>query len=174
MSRSSETKSAIAQAGRQLLAQGGLSALNMSAVSSESGLARATIYNHLRDRSELLDLVVSELVLELLAVAQKQQESGQMLCDCANWLATDAALTGLRTHSPAELLKAMQVAVSPSEETLAQIAEILSIRGLSAELTSVQSVLRWLVSFAIAPGKAEDRRAGAELLAASLKLESRI
>jgi len=56
--RSGETETAILEAARDLLAQGGLDALSMRAVASKVGLSATAIYHWFQNKEDLVDRVV--------------------------------------------------------------------------------------------------------------------
>lgn len=174
MSRAATTRAAIAQAARQSLAAGGLSALTMSGVAERSGLARATVYNHVRDRSELLGLVVESLLQQAQSLAQEPQDPARLLQVWADWVATDPCVAGLREHDPATLVSAVG-GVLQLDDAVADVGvSALARVGAHADLSAVETVVRWLTGFALHPGEPAAREVSAQILGNALTLDARL
>lgn len=172
MSRSS-TKNAIASAAGRLVAQGGVDALTMTAVAAEAGVARATIHNHLNDRSELLGLAAQQVLADGLQVASRADRgAGSWLAGLADWVATQPVIMGLRTHDPDVLLAAVEWVLGQPDPIASSAVAGLTAVGGHADLNAVDAVLRWLASYALVPGTAADRAAAADILAAALRLDA--
>lgn len=146
----------------------------MSGVADRSGLARATVYNHVRDRSELQALVVSSLVAEAEAVAANSQAPSELLQAWADWLANEPAVAGLRKHDPAVLVAAIEAALALEEEVARVGANALARVGAHADLSAVETVARWLSGFALAPGEPAAREVSAQILGTALALDARL
>lgn len=174
MSRAATTRAAIARAAREAMAAGGLSSLTMSGVADRSGLARATVYNHVRDRSELQALVASSLLAEAEAIAAKPEAPSELLQAWADWLANEPAVAGLRQHDPAVLLSAIEAALALGDDVARVGVSALARVGAHADLSAVDTVARWLSGFALAPGEPAAREVSAQILGTALTLDARL
>lgn len=173
MSRSADTRTAIAEAAGRVLAQGGVAALSMTAVAAEAGVARATIHNHVRDRAELLDFAGQHVLSELKAQAsQAAGSSTGWLLGLADWVADHPVAAGLRTHSPDRLVAVVGWALRLPDEIASPAVAGLTAVGAHADLNAVDAVVRWLASYALAPGSRAEREAAADILAAALRLDA--
>lgn len=172
MSRTDRTRAAIAEAARSTIAAGGISALTMTAVADASGLARATVYNHVRDRSELLALVGQSLHLEARELAAGATALNGLLAAFAHWVADDPAIAGLRAHDPSVLVSAAAEVLALGDDWAGFAIDALGRLGAHADLTAVESVTRWVASYALAPGDFATRVASAEILAQALTLDA--
>lgn len=172
MSRQEKTRTAISEAALAVWAESGYSALTMSAVADRSGLARATLYNHVRDRSELTALAVTALWQQVREVATKSPDSYTLLVDLSDWIANSPTVAGLRQESPEVLVTALNQVLQLDDETSAFAIETLGRLGAHADLSAVEAVVRWLTSYALAPGERASRLAAAEILANALALDA--
>lgn len=143
----------------------------MSRVADNSGLARATVYNHVRDRDELLQLLVDSLRAEFLSTALSATDSATGLKLLAHWIATDEAINGLRTLNPAALVSLTDHVLSLPEDVALEAINVLGAWGAHSDLVAAEAALRWLSSFLLAPGAAADRESGAELLSTILRVD---
>ena len=174
MNRAATTRAAIARAAREALASGGVSALTMSGVAERSGLARATVYNHVRDRSELQSLVVNSLLAEAETVAEAQDTPSGLLCAWADWLAAEPAVAGLRLHDPAVLVAAIEAGLALGDDVARVGVSALSRVGAHADLSAVDTVARWLSGFALHPSEPAAREVSAQILGTALNLDARL
>ena len=169
--RLASTRSALVGACRTVVALKGLRGLTMSGVADASGLARATVYNHVRDRDELLAVLTSALRAEMISVARSHSSAREGLLAAANWLATDPALSGVRQFNADTLVSLATNVMEFPEDIALDAMTVLSQWGVHADLSAAEAALRWLSSYLLAPGSATDRETGADLIAASLSLD---
>ena len=149
----------------ETLARRGLRRLTMAETADRGGLARATLYNHVRDKEQLLALLLDHESQNIAQAFTGGATLEEGLCAAATLIAEHRALTGLREHDPAALLRLSVPEGGPIRELAAQS---LSARGLVADVARVDLLLRWLVSFAASPSDAEGRMAQAKTLARTL------
>lgn len=149
----------------ETLARRGLKRLTMAEAADRGGLARATLYNHVRDKEALVALLLEH---ESQAVADAFIAAGsleQALIDAATMVAEHPALVGLREHDPAALLRL----TAPETGAVRELAaHSLAARGSAATDANVDLVLRWLASFVASPSDAQARTAQAAALARTL------
>ncbi|WP_169810963.1 TetR/AcrR family transcriptional regulator [Nocardia amamiensis] len=62
------TRAALIQAGRQALGSGRAARLGIADLARHAGVATGSFYNHFRDKDELLDLVIAEVVEDLARI----------------------------------------------------------------------------------------------------------
>jgi len=149
----------------ETLARRGLKRLTMAEAADRGGLARATLYNHVRDKDQLLALLLeheSQAVADAFVAAPDLEAA---LTAAASMVAEHPALVGLREHEPTALVR-LAVPETGAVRTLAALA--LEQRGCSATEANVELLLRWLGSFVASPSDAEVRSAQAAALARTL------
>lgn len=143
----------------------GLRGLTMVEAADRGGLARATLYNHVRDKQALLELVLDH---ETRRIARDFVEASTLevaLAGAADAVAEHPAVAGIRVHDPAAI--ASLVAVTDAHvRRLA--ADALAAHGCSAVDAAVDLVLRWLASFIAQPADAATRAAQAAGLVRAL------
>jgi AcrR family transcriptional regulator len=133
----------ILTAAAELIAAGGPSAVTMAGVARTAGVAKATVYNHSRDRDELLAAVLAD---QWSALQQRcaEQPRESRLGVAASWLSQSPVLHGLRRHDPDTI-----VAVSSHALTDDTVLEV--VRTWIPEGRDPEAALRWLVSFGFCP-----------------------
>ena len=169
--RIATTRAALVNACRAVLAEKGLRGLTMSGVADASGLARATVYNHVRDREELLLLVTQTMRAELLAQALSGSSARNGLADIAEWIAQDPAISGLRRFNPGQLVQIAEHIVAFPDDIAVEVMNVLGAWGVHSDLSAAEAAIRWLCSYLLTPGSAAEREVGAELLAATLSMD---
>ena len=149
----------------ETLARRGLKRLTMAEAADRGGLARATLYNHVRDKDQLLALLLeheSQAVADAFVAAPDLEAA---LIAAATLVAEHPALIGLREHEPTALVQ-LSVPGAGAVRTLA--GEALQRRGCSASEANVDLLLRWLGSFVASPSEPAVRAAQAAALARTL------
>ena len=119
------TRDGIVAAGLELLDEGGLEGLTLRRLAERLGIRAPTLYWHVRDKRELLDLMVSVIMDETLA-DWREPHPGQPWWD---WLAgrARALRAGLLAHRDGALMLAGNRPVQPAlpgiERQLAALSE---------------------------------------------------
>mgnify|MGYP003345674204 CR=1 FL=1 len=156
---------------RRVFAEYGVRKATMADVATRGGLAKATLYNHVRNKDELVVALVLEDVSSLAEDCADLAGSdlAVALTRAADGVASHPVLVGLRQIEPAVLA----AAASPTESTTWQqvrghVSQVLAAAGRASEAEHVDLVLRWLSTFAVQPGHADARQAQARLVAAGL------
>ena len=149
----------------ETLARRGLKRLTMAEAADRGGLARATLYNHVRDKDALIAMLLeheSQAVADAFVAAPSLE---QALIDASTMIAEHPALVGLREHDPAALIKLS----APEDGAVRQLAGAsLAARGTAATDANVDLVLRWLASFVASPSDPAARAAQAASLVRTL------
>ena len=149
----------------ETLTRRGLKRLTMAETADRGGLARATLYNHVRDKDALLVLLLeheSQTVADVFIAAPTMH---QALADAAELIAEHAVLVGLREREPEALVR-LTAPESGAVRLLAATA--LKQRGSTPSDANVDLLLRWLASFVASPSDPEARAAQAASLAKTL------
>ncbi|MEY2635102.1 MAG: hypothetical protein RIS75_1042 [Actinomycetota bacterium] len=170
LNRTSATRQAIVNASRQVIADGGIKNLSMASVADVSGVARATVYNHVRDKHELLDLVAQDVREEIIEIASNAAEQDFLaaLIAVAHYVATDPMISKLRTTDADVLLQVISSLLELSDDVAKPVMEILLQTSAHADLAAVEVVLRWLSTYCLLPATAAEREVGAEIVFHSL------
>lgn len=163
-------RAAAISAAIDVLAKRGLKNMTMADVADAGGLARATLYNHVRDKQALLQLVVAHEARELAKVFSAATTTREALTATARLIAEHPALVGVRA---VDALALAPIAVPSSGEGWTAIRELtrqaLAARGGKATDAQVDLLLRWLTSFVAVPSDDASRDSQAAELAKSLK-----
>lgn len=149
----------------ETLMRRGLRRLTMSETADRGGLARATLYNHVRDKDELLVLLVEHeagAVADVFVAAPTMEAA---LTAAADMIAEHPVLIALREREPEALVR---LAVPESGAIRGLAADALAARGAPASANSLELLLRWLVSFVSSPSDAAARAEQARALARML------
>ena len=139
----SRSRAGILRASAELVAESGLKGLTMAAVARRAGLAKATVYNHVRDRDELVTALLLDQWHQLrsaCAAAPRQTR----LTVAATWISESPVLAGIREHDPRAL-------VLLGQQTLSDIAVLDEVSTWARDAADPEAAVRWLMSFALAP-----------------------
>ena len=147
------------------IARRGLRGLTMVEAADRGGLARATLYNHVRDKDALLALVLEAELARLGAVLAGASDLATGLAAVADDLARHPSIAGIRAHDQAALA---MLAGADGDAVRSAVAEALAAHGRGADAANVDLVLRWLASFVTVPADPDTRRAQARTLARTL------
>ncbi|MEO8105845.1 MAG: TetR/AcrR family transcriptional regulator [Actinomycetes bacterium] len=133
----------ILAAAAALVASGGLRALTMASLARKSAVAKATVYNHFRDRDDALQALLEAERNRLIAHCAAVPQDGRLVA-AARWLSESSVIGGLRRHDPAVL-------VSLADQALSESSVHDVVREWCAPDGDPDAALRWLVSFAVVP-----------------------
>jgi AcrR family transcriptional regulator len=152
-----------------VLAKRGAKALTMADVADAGGLARATLYNHVRDKQSLFHLVLGHEAREVANLFTSESTLPKALTRASQFIAEHPALVGVRANDPLSLAP---LAVPTSGEGWTAIRELtrqaLVARGGKGTPAQVDVLLRWLTSFIVEPSDDASRSSQASALAKSL------
>ena len=136
-------RTGIVTAAAQLVAEQGLQSVTMAGVARRAGLAKATVYNHVRDRDEL----VAALLLDQWGRLQRacaDQPRDERLSAAATWLSDSPVLAGLRHHNPDAVVALGELAVTHP-------GVLATVSGWIPDGRDPEAALRWLISFSVVP-----------------------
>ena len=136
-------RTGIVNAAAALVAEQGLRGVTMVAVARRGGVAKATVYNHVRDRDELLDLLLADQWTQLRHASDAEPRS-QRLSAAASWISNSPVLAGVRRHDPDALVELAQTVAS-------QQSVLDDVASWAPEGADPMAALRWLISFAVLP-----------------------
>ncbi len=163
------TRDAILAATEACVAEGGARATTMSAVALRGRVAKATLYNHFRTKSELLDAVVLARVESCRTAALAAPDLIGSLRGAASSIRGLSAVHGLAAHDPAALARLTGASDGPAwTAARAAVAEVLDRHGRSTDIPSRDLVLRWLVSQLMWAGADAEADLAAAIMAAGL------
>lgn len=146
----------------ETIARRGLKGLTMVEAADRGGLARATLYNHARDKDALLELVLDRELGDLARNFVEAERLEDALAAAATTIADHPALAGIREHDAVALAK---LAGANDARVHRLAADALRARGCGASDTNVDMAVRWLASFIAVPSDRPSREAQAQALA---------
>ncbi len=124
-----------------LVAESGLRGVTMAALARRARVAKATVYNHFRDRDEVLrGLLVAERDSLIAHCAAHRPE--ERCAEAARWLARHPVLHGLRTYDP-DVVVRLATAALEDPRVRDQVGSWTS-PGEDPDVTT-----RWLVTFGV-------------------------
>jgi AcrR family transcriptional regulator len=175
------TRTGIVDGARAGIVRDGVRRLSMATVADLGGIAKATVYNHVRSKPELLALVARDLLQRVDAVAAAEPTAELALAAAADAAAHDEVVRAVADHEPAVVGRLLRVQSDPVfDEARFRLAALLERHGVdlagpaqpvddaAVDAAAVDVVLRWLLSVAAAPADASLHRAEAALLARAL------
>ena len=153
------TESAILEGTKKLIAQFGATNVSMIEIADAAEVSRATLYNHYRDKSAVLQALVAAEVERLVELASRAGTPADALETLSREISTDTALVSMRTHDAQMLIAIMSHAENPLYLTLAQC-----IYGATKSEAGTGLAMRWLLGQVMQPITAKQSREQAELL----------
>jgi AcrR family transcriptional regulator len=162
------TRAGILAGARAGIVSEGVRRVSMARVAELGGVAKATVYNHVRSKPDLLALVAHDLVDRASEAATQQPTLADGLVSAASLLAQDPVVRAVAQQEPAVVGRLLRVLADPVwDPAREQLTTVADSYGASLALPQQDLVLRWLVTAAVAPPlDAESLRAQVELLLA--------
>lgn len=148
------------------IARRGIKGFTMVEAADRGGLARATLYNHVRDKEQLLQLVLDHETMQLARAFVEAESLEQALVDAAAAIADHPALAGVRKFDRDALASLSSVT---DERVRRLTADALRARGAKSSEPEVDLLLRWLGSFIAVPADSRTRAKQARALARTLR-----
>ena len=170
------SRAAALDGARRVFAENGIRKASMADVAVRGGLAKATLYNHFRTKSELVAGLVLDDVADLAqdCVDLAKDDAAVALTRAADAVATNPVVVGLRTVEPNALLAAATVSDGQVwTEIRRHVGRLLDTADVSSAPENVDLVCRWLVSFLTAPGSSANRAEQARLISAAFPMAIR-
>ncbi len=145
----------------------------MVSLATTSGIARATVYNHISEKQDIYRLLAENYLEEISTRIESSNSLVSGLNALADFVANDSAIAGLRKHDQKALVAAITYVHSMPDQIAKLVMDSLLAWNVSADLIAADVVIRWLTSYAINPGTQIDRQVGAEVLASALLKDAR-
>jgi AcrR family transcriptional regulator len=153
------TESAILEGTKSLIAAHGISNISMIDIADASEVSRATLYNHYRDKSAVLEALITSEIERLVALAQRAGTPADALETLSREISTDSALASMRQHDSELLIAIMSHAENPLYLVLAKC-----IYGATKSEAGTGLAMRWLLGQVMQPISAKQSREQAEFL----------
>jgi hypothetical protein len=149
----------------------------MGDVAVRGGLAKATLYNHFRTKSDLIAGLIVDDVTDVAADCcdLARDDLGVALTRAADAVAQNPVLIGLRKVEPSALVRAVSPGDGATWDVIReQVARVLDTANVSSGAESVDLVCRWLASYVASPGTSTTRAVQGRLVAAGLPAAVRL
>jgi AcrR family transcriptional regulator len=148
--RAQTSNAAIVAAGRRLLEERGVDALTMREVADAVGVRTPSLYKRVRDRSDLVRLILEDVVDELTAAADAAAASGDPAADLRAMLAVYRSFA--RANPVAyQLMDAPQSvsgAAARSERAAATLLRLVAdLAGPRDALPAARTIVAWANGF---------------------------
>ena len=153
------TEEAILSATKELIAASGASKISMIDISAHSQVARATLYNHFRDKSAVIEALLASEVARIIEGSKLAGTPVDALEFLSQSISSDSALAGLRIHDPALLAQLLIHSEHPLYLELAR-----AIFSLTQSPSATGLAMRWLLGQVLQPVTPEQSRDQAVLL----------
>ncbi len=128
-------------------------------IADASEVSRATLYNHFRDKSAVLEALITAEVARLVSIASRTGTPADALESLSLEISSDKALASMRIHDADTLITIMSHAENPLYLVLARC---LFEATKSEAGTGV--AMRWLLGQVMQPISSKQSREQAELL----------
>ena len=165
-SSSNKTRTALIDGARTLLSEVGVREANMITIADRSRVARATLYNHFRDKEEIVHALVDSEIARMSELAKSASHRTEALYLLSRDIFENSALRKVAELEPH--LIARRVTISESEKWSQVRSTLQSVLYCSRE--SGELVLRWLLSQFFSPIPEGARRAAVAKIESSLSL----
>jgi AcrR family transcriptional regulator len=153
------TESAILEGTKSLIALHGISNISMIDIADASEVSRATLYNHYRDKSAVLEALITAEVNRLVTIASRAGTPADALEALSQEISSDAALASMRIHDSTALIAIM----SHSENPLYLVLARCIFEATKSE-AGTGLAMRWLLGQVMQPISLRQSREQAELL----------
>jgi AcrR family transcriptional regulator len=128
-------------------------------IADASEVSRATLYNHYRDKSAVLEALVTLEVEKLVDLAQRAGTPADALETLSKVISADTALAAMRIHDQSALTSALAHADHPLYLEIARC-----LYGATKSEAGTGVAMRWLIGQVMQPLSAKQSREQAELL----------
>lgn len=128
-------------------------------ISSASEVARATLYNHFRDKHSVIEALLASEVARILELSKLAGTPADGLESLSVAISSDSALASLREHDPALIAQLLIHSEHPLYLELARV-----VYALTQSQSGTGLAMRWLLGQAVQPLTPEQSREQAALL----------
>ena len=128
-------------------------------ISSASEVARATLYNHFRDKHSVIEALLASEVARIIELSKLAGTPADALESLSIAISSDGALASLRDHDPALIAQLLIHSEHPLYLELAR-----AIYALTQSQSATGLAMRWLLGQAVQPLTPEQSREQAALL----------
>lgn len=128
-------------------------------IADASEVSRATLYNHYRDKSAVLEALITAEVNRLVTIASRAGTPADALEALSQEISSDAALASMRIHDSTALIAIM----SHSENPLYLVLARCIFEATKSE-AGTGLAMRWLLGQVMQPISLRQSREQAELL----------
>jgi AcrR family transcriptional regulator len=143
----SGTRQALLDGARIVFAEVGVRNANMIEIADRSEVARATLYNHFRDKDELIAALIEDEIERMRNLITSAPDRREVLFLIANDIAQNAALRKVLAVEPHLIAALAQISETPIWNQARNIlATSLKTSSVGAEIA-----LRWCISQFFAP-----------------------
>jgi len=153
------TEEAILAATKELIATLGISKISMIDISVHSQVARATLYNHFRDKASVIEALVHSEIARITQAMQNVGTPADALEFLSLSVSSDPALAGLREYDAAALA---QMLIHSEHPLYLDVARAVFAKTQSPSATGL--AMRWLLGQVLQPLTPEQSREQATLL----------
>jgi len=145
--KTSGTRQALLDGARIVFAEVGVRNANMIEIADRSEVARATLYNHFRDKDELVAALIEDEIERLRNLITSAPDRREVLFLLANEISQNAALRKVLALEPHLIATLAQISDTPIWN---QARNILAT-SLRTSSVGVEIALRWCISQFFAP-----------------------
>lgn len=139
-----------------MLAARGAHGATMAEIAVASGVAKATLYNHFRTRADIYASLAAREVDTLAGLLADAGSLDDGLHEAAEWLATHPVVRAIVGGEPELVSWFACPDRAPALWSIVRDA-LRELAGRTDGDVSVDAAMRWLASFATAPGSPSDR-----------------
>lgn len=140
--KSSRTRQALLNGARLVFAEVGIRNANMIEIADRSEVARATLYNHFRDKDELVAALLEDEVERMHFLISTATSRREILFLLANDISDNAALRKVLAVEPQLVAQLAQISDTPLWN---QVRNLLTT-SLTTSSVGAEIVVRWCTS----------------------------
>jgi len=156
------TESAILEGTKRLIARNGLSNVSMIEIADESEVSRATLYNHYRDKSAVVQALIASEASRLIEMAKNSASQVEALENISIAISSDEALAAMRIHDKSALTDLLSHSEHPLYLDIATC-----IFSLTKSEAGTGLAMRWFLGQISQPLTAKQSRDQSKLLVAN-------
>jgi len=157
------TRSGIVAGARAAIVRDGVRRLSMARVADLGGIAKATVYNHVRSKPQLLALVAHDLLDRVVAVGLAAAPPGgylafsESLVAAARAAAADDVVRAVADREPVVVGKLLRVVDTDVWDPVRHAISSLATRhDVALTPDRPDLIVRWLITVAVAPVDVDD------------------